>query len=204
MFANGNLRLNGTPPTISGLLHTNQEFRLNGNPSNIEGVVSARSFDWSGGQLPASQIGEFSEVPFPSLNDAYFVALLAIAQSNGAVKSSGTFQESDVSAVRGGVFWVTGDATFKGSFTFNGVVVVTGKITFQGSGTRTIAGLLYTPGDITANGSTTLYLTGSMMAGGNIEFNGASSVFTHGAVGPAHDEDTDSGDRIVVSAWWEG
>ncbi len=207
MFANGNLRLNGTPPTVRGHLHTNQEFRLSGNPRNIEGTVTARSFDWSGGQLPPQQIGTFREVPFPSLSDPYFVSLLGIAQANNAVRPGGrTYRASDFAGISGGVIWITGNATLHGSFTFNGVVVVTGKITFQGSGTRVINGLLYTPSSIEANGSTELYLTGSLMAGGNIEFNGASSIFTHGAVGPGGDEDdTPTGeDRIVVTAWWEG
>jgi len=205
MFANGNLRLNGTPPAVRGNLHTNQTFDLNGNPQNIEGTVTARTFSWSGGQLPPEKIGTFRQVPFPTLNDPYFVQLLQIAQQNGAVRGSGTFRSSDLANIRGGVLWVTGSATFHGSFTFNGVIVVTGHITLRGSGTRTVNGLIYTPGNIISNGSTDLYLTGAMLAGGNIEFNGASSLFTYGDVGPgSEEEDETAGDRIVVSAWWEG
>lgn len=206
MFANGNLRLNGTPPTVRGALHSNQEFRLSGNPRNIEGIITARSIVSTGGEIPPQQIGTFREVPFPSLSDPYFVQLLATAQANGAVRSGGTFRESDLATIHGNVLWVTGNATFHGSFTFNGVIVATGRITLRGSGTRVLNGLMYTPGDITSDGSTDLYLTGSMMAGGNIEFNGASSIFTHAPVGPGEEGYEQEGppDRIVVSAWWEG
>jgi len=206
IFANGNLRLNGTPPAVRGDLHSNQQFRLSGRPDNILGTVTARTFNWSGGVLPPSQIGVFQEIRFPQLSDEYFVRLYAAAQARNAIRPGGTYREADLSALSGGVVWFTGDVTFHGSFQFTGDMVVAGNITFQGSGTRVLNGLLYTPGHVTANGATTLMLTGAMLAGGNIEFNGASSIFTHAAVGPAGEQDpteTDR-DRVVVSALWEG
>lgn len=205
IFANGNLRLNGTPPAVRGGMHSNQEFRLNGVPSNVEGEVTARTFQWTGGQLPSDQIGTFHEIPFPQLTDPYFVELLKTAKDNGAFRGPGTYRQSDLASLKGGVAWFTGDVTLHGSFTYNGILIVTGNITFQGSGTRTLSGLMFTPGHITANGSTTLYLTGSMMSGGNILFNGAASIFTHSGVGPDDGEDgTEGEDKIVVSAMWEG
>ena len=204
IFANGDLRLNGTPPAVRGALHTNQEFRLNGVPDNVEGIVTARSFFWTGGELPPEQIGVFREIPFPRLTDEYFVQLLETAQANGAVRNGGTYRQTELDALPGGVAWFNGNVTLHGSFTYNGIMVVTGNIIFRGSGTRTLHGLMFTPGHITANGETTMYLTGSMMAGGNIEYNGASSLFTYDAVGPIGDDDGQAGaDRIVVTAWWE-
>ena len=204
IFANGNLQFHGTPPAVRGGMHTNQRFGLSGNPVNVEGTVTARAYNWTGGELPPEQIGAWQEIEFPQLTDQVFVDLFEVAKANGAVRSGGTYQQDDLAGVAGNVVWFTDSVTFHGSFDFDGYVVVAGNVTFRGSGTRTVDGLIYVAGNVTCNGSTDLHLDGAMLAGGNITFNGASSVFTYGFAGPPGVEpEDDSEDHVSVAVWRE-
>lgn len=209
IFANGNLRFNGTPPEMNGHLHANWNWTLSGNYGNFsEGVLlSARNMEEAG--VPEEFRAVWREVPFPELSDPDVQAFLAEANAAGTLTRR------------------VGDQVFHKNATFNGIWVIEGNVIFRGSGTRVINGMFYVTGNITGNGAAQVHLDGTMLAGGNILFNGASGVFTHNtiggngpvaqeaqaaaaAVGPtpvamevAMGEFTDSNAKIKISAWWQ-
>ncbi len=204
IFANCSLQFHGTPPAVRGGMHTNQTFGLSGNPKNMEGTVTARSFNWTGGELPPEQIGAWEEIEFPKLTDQVFVDLHQVAQANGAVRPGGTYRQADFADIPGNVAWFTGNVTFHGSFDFEGYVIVDGNVTFRGSGVRNLEGLLYIDGTVTCNGSTTMTIEGSMLAGGNVTWNGAAAIFAYGFAGPPGIEPTgDVDDHVSVAVWRE-
>ncbi len=168
IFSNADLLFNGDP-TVNGSIHLNGFWTLNGSGDNINGTVTARN----------ENSGEWSPLPFPKLSDPDFQELLAEAEEQGRLTR------------------YDGNETIRGDRTFNGIVVVDGNLTFQGSGTRDVNGLLYVTGDITSNGSGTMNLSGALLAGGDIRFNGSAGIFTHESVIP-HDDES----RVVVSGWW--
>lgn len=181
IFANGNMRFNGTPPTIQGGLHTNGEWTLNGNYNNVSGLVSAQNSD----DIPAAYRADWQVLPFPSLSDPDFQSFLAEAEAAGQLTVH------------------NGNRTFQGSQTFSGVTVVNGNVTFRGAGSRTVDGMLYVTGTVTANGSGTMTLNGTLLAGGNITFNGASGVFNHNSLIGGGSSDPDENAHVVVSGWWD-
>jgi Tfp pilus assembly protein PilX len=209
IFANGNLRFNGTPQSMNGHLHANWNWTLSGNYGNFsEGVLlSARNMEEAG--VPEEFRAVWREVPFPELTDPDVQAFLAEADAAGQLTR------------------LVGDRVFAKNSTFNGIWVIEGDVIFRGAGTRNVNGIFYVTGNITQNGASVNNVNGVMLAGGNILLNGSSSVFTHttvGAYGPATaqaqaaaaavgptpvamemavSEFTDSNAEIKVSAWWQ-
>lgn len=183
VFSNGRLTINGTPSQINGSLFTNNDFTLNGQYRNVNGLIYARNSE----SIPASHRGAWAEVPFPRQTDPGFAAFLEAAQAKGILR----------------VF--NGNTTFPRDQVYNGIVVVNGNLTHNGSGTRTVNGMLYVTGNVTFNGSSSITVNGSLLVGGNITFNGSSIVnsrFTYDPTFLPHEEETPE-DHVVIDVWWE-
>ncbi len=188
LFANGDLTFNGSP-TVIGDVHTNNRWDLNGVYSSVNGMVSALNAT----DIPEAYRATWQLVPFPSLSDPDFQAVVAEARANGTLTE------------------YFGNQSFKKDQALSGIVIVHGDLTFIGSGVRTVNGLLYVTGDVTANGSGTMTLQGALLAGGNISFNGVAGVFSHASVGEEQVEEGGQGEAdadtiasVKVYATWQG
>ena len=174
IFSNGSLTLNGSPQEMNGDLHSNDQFTLNGNYDTVNGLVYAPNSS----AIPEAHRGDWAPVHFPRLSDPDFQEFLDAARAAGILTE------------------YSGDQTFQGSHTFDGITVVDGSVTFRGSGTREINGLLYISEGFTANGSTSM--SGSILVGGNATINGSSAILGYqpppGSALEPH---------VVVSGWWD-
>jgi len=173
IFANGSLAFNGTPPSINGDLHTNQDWTLNGSYANVDGQISALNAD----DIPEHLRRDFQVVDFPSLAD--------LSDLIEAARAAGQLHEH------------SGNQSFLTNRTFNGITIIDGNLTFNGAGDRIINGLLYVTGDVTANGAGSMTMNGSILAHGEITFNGASGIFTF--VPPSAGEGGDGDDPDEVA-----
>ena len=179
IFVNGATTVNGTPKQVDGSLHSNGSFVLNGTYANVNGKVSAPEPN----AIPASHKADWKHIHFPSTTEF-----------RDFLDKEGIPYNLE-----------TGSMTYHKDHVFNGITIVTGSVTFRGSGTREINGILYVGGSMTANGSTTL--TGSLMVGGSLTINGASAVLSHEAtIGGGGGSDGEPGTEIanvVAEIWWD-
>lgn len=183
IFSNGKLTVNGTPKLVRGSMFTNNEFDLNGQYRNVEGLIFARNSE----DIPEANRGVWQERPFPQLTDPDFAAFIEDARARGILTE------------------FNGNTTFPKDRVYNGIVVVRGNLTHNGSGTRTVNGMLYVTGNATFNGSSAITVEGSFLVGGNLTFNGASITlceFNYNDTNlPIEEEVPD--DHVVIDAWWD-
>jgi hypothetical protein len=188
IFANGDLRFNGTPELIQGDLHTNNDWTLSGGYGSVEGTISARN--GASPPIPADKLGTYQVVNFPTLSDPDFKKLIDAATARGEYRRI---------TPAGGTLVVDGSTNFP-----PGIMVVDGNLEFRGSGVRRLNGVLYVNGSVTANGSGTMILDGTFLTRDAITINGSAGVFTFNTSGGSYGGGgfTDEYAEARVYAWW--
>jgi hypothetical protein len=183
IFSNGLFTVNGTPKLVRGSMFTNNDFVLSGHYDNVEGLIFAQNSQ----DIPADNRGVWAERPFPQLTDPDFAAFIEDARAKGILTE------------------LNGNTTLPRNMVYNGVVLVRGNLTHNGSGGRTVNGMLYVTGNVEFNGSSHIFVEGSFMVGGNLTFNGSSISLCEFSYDDTHlpidDEVPD--DHVVIDAWWD-
>ena len=183
IFCNGSFQINGTPKNINGDLHANGSFGLSGNWDNVYGTVAAPPPN----SIPDANRADWTHIHFPQPSEKSFQDFLTEAAAAGIP-----------------VTQLSGNQVYKKDQTFNGITVIHGSVTFQGSGNRVINGLFYVSGSMTVNGSTTL--SGAMLVGGALTINGASAILAYNAdaIGAGDDgEEAVAEDGDFKEIWWD-
>ena len=246
IFCNGYITHNGSGTTI-GSVHVNNYLQCNGSLTwgtsevdcNVTACSSSKGFKGNGtitiyGTVKAPVISvngtdairtkvitAVDVIPFPEIDLAPYYQ---IAEANGQVFSSqspnGT---ADWGAIPGGVKWINGTLTQNGSLSWQGCVIATGNIRFNGTisqtrigdlpaiisrdgeirvnGAHTVNGLVYSKGDLTWNGAGTI--NGAILVGGNLTFNGTygNIAYVYSEPGTVDGTSGTSKDHVAVTAW---
>jgi hypothetical protein len=197
-----------------------------GNGSiSIHGTIRAPQIQINGTEhVHQKLVQSVPTVPFPTLD---LTPYYQIALANGQVFSSQS-PNGDVNwgLIPGGVKWISGTFSQNGSLSYQGAIIATGNITFNGSVTQTkyqqlpaiisrdgyvkvngshqINGLVYAKGDCTWNGAGHIY--GSILVGGNLTFNGSYGNIYYDFSQPSPDPAGGGGgsgvsDHCVITAW---
>lgn len=246
VFVNGRLTHNGAGILI-GSVRCNNEIRCNGafvwgtesqdcdvwaysqlranGVTVIHGTVYSPSIRVNGvDQIREKVIGPIELVEFPVLD---LTPYYQIAEENGQVFSDGNYNGSyNWGAIPGGVRWFNGNLRVNGSLTYEGCIIATGYVLFNGvvyqirvgdlpavvsrdsyikvNGASIFHGLIYAAGDVTYNGAQ--LLEGGLLVGGNCRFNGAYGQIAYsysqpGSGGGGGGGSEDSKD-IAVTAWY--
>lgn len=200
-------------------------FRANGSAS-IHGTVMAPRIQVTGTKhIHQELVQAVPTVPFPTLDlTPYYQIALANGQVFNSQNINGTVSWG---LIPGGVRWINGTFRQNGALSYQGCIIATGDITFNGSvnqtkyqqlpaiisrdgavrvnGAHMINGLVYSKGDCTWNGAGHIY--GSILVGGNLTFNGSYGNIYYEFCQPSPDPVGGSAggssvsDHCVITAW---
>ena len=196
-----------------------QKFSVKG-AATLHGQVTANEIQVTGTDNIEKKILS-ANVPLMEVPDLELDELYKIAQENGQVRDGGiTASSKDYGAIPGGVLWIEGDATFNGAVNFEGCIIATGRLTFNGTvthqrvgdfpsmvsrdasikvnGHHTISGLMWANGDVALNGSGVV--AGTIMARHDIRLNGAYGIVAYANSKPGTG-DEDTREKVVITAW---
>lgn len=247
VLVNGYIQHNGAG-TVIGAVHVNNYLDCNGSLvwgttnelCNVSAVSPSKGFQVSGnatvyGTVKAPRIrvtgqeniqnkvvGPVDPIPFPTLDlTPYYQIAVANGQVFNSLNLNGTVNWG---RIPGGVRWINGNLIQNGSLNFEGCVIATGYIRFNGAvtqrrvgqlpaivsrdsyirvnGHHEIEGLVYAKSDVTWNGSG--YIRGAVLVGGNMTFNGAYGNLYYAYCEPSPNAGStppSQRDYVIISAW---